>query len=173
VQYAGTADGRLFSSSDNWRTVQTFSTGQSAEVTSISADPRDARFAVATFAGLGRGRVFRTFNGGAFWDDLSETLPPVGVHSAVTDRATSSIYLATDAGVFYSYLENNGQLATPWILVKASEGTPVLDVALDGSGSQLYALFEGIGVFAALAPHRLRDPRVLSAGDFTVRAAAP
>jgi uncharacterized protein (TIGR03437 family) len=64
--------------------------------------------------------------------------------------------------------------ATPWRLVKAGpDGVPAVDVVLDANGNQLYAAFEGIGILASLAPHRLKDPRVVSAGDLSVRAAAP
>jgi uncharacterized protein (TIGR03437 family) len=48
-----------------------------------------------------------------------------------------------------------------------------MDVALDAAGNQLYALYEGYGVYAAPAPHRVRDPRAVSAADFAARPAAP
>jgi uncharacterized protein (TIGR03437 family) len=60
--------------------------------------------------------------------------------------------------------------ATPWLLL--SEGS-FLDVMLDSAGNQLYALADGAGVSATLAPHRSRDPRVVSAGDRILRSAAP
>ena len=44
---------------------------------------------------------------------------------------------------------------------------------LDSGGNQLWAVLDGFGVYSTLAPHRLRDPRVVSAADFVARAAAP
>ena len=40
-----------------------------------------------------------------------------------------------------------------------------MDVKLDAQGNQLWAAIDGYGVYAALAPHRLRDPSVVSAAD--------
>jgi uncharacterized protein (TIGR03437 family) len=48
-----------------------------------------------------------------------------------------------------------------------------LDVKLSEGAHQLYVAIEGYGIYATLAPHRLRDPRVVSAGDLAVRPAAP
>jgi uncharacterized protein (TIGR03437 family) len=171
--YAGSADGRLFVSDDGWRTVQTFPTGNSAAVARIVVDPRDAKFAVAVLGGTGRGRVLRTNNGGTFWEDLSEGLPATTVYSVAADRSSGSIYLATDRGIYFAYGELNGPLSTPWVLVRSMKDAGAVDVALDESASQLYAAFEGYGVYASMAPHRLRDPRVLSAGDLQMRHAAP
>jgi uncharacterized protein (TIGR03437 family) len=44
---------------------------------------------------------------------------------------------------------------------------------LDFGGNQLYVAFQGAGVYAALAPHRQLDPRVVSAADRATRIAAP
>lgn len=173
VQYAGSADGRLFATTDSWRNFTVFPTANSNGTIRLYADSADPRWAVAVLGGLGRSRVFRTNNAGAFWDDLTENLPPVQIRSVTGDRASGSVYLATDAGVFYGYGDAAGPLSGSWLLAKAGEGTPAMDVMLDGSRSQIFVAFEGSGVFAALAPHRLRDPRVLNAGDFSARPAAP
>ena len=37
----------------------------------------------------------------------------------------------------------------------------------------LWAALDGYGVYSALAPHRLRDPSVVSAADMITRAVAP
>jgi uncharacterized protein (TIGR03437 family) len=173
IQYAGSSDGRLFVSDDNWRTVQTFPTGNSASVARIIADARDPKFAVAVLGGTGRARVLRTNNGGAFWEDLSEGLPAAILHSVAADRASGSLYVAGDLGIFYAHGDLTGPLSMPWVPVRSMKDAAAVDVALDASASQLYAAFEGEGVFASMAPHRLRDPRVLSAGDLQMRHAAP
>src|SRR4029079_2893152 len=50
---------------------------------------------------------------------------------------------------------------------------PANDVLLDPAGGQLYAALEGYRVYAVAAPHRARNLRIVSAADFTTRAAAP
>ena len=47
------------------------------------------------------------------------------------------------------------------------------DVKLDAGGNQIYAALDGYGVYTAIAPHRLRDARVVSAADYSARPAAP
>ncbi len=48
-----------------------------------------------------------------------------------------------------------------------------MDVKLDAQGNLLWTALDGYGVYAALAPHRLRDPSVVSAADMIKRAVAP
>jgi uncharacterized protein (TIGR03437 family) len=47
------------------------------------------------------------------------------------------------------------------------------DVRLDAGGNQIYAVLDGYGVYTAIAPHRLRDARVVSAADYSAKPAAP
>jgi len=47
------------------------------------------------------------------------------------------------------------------------------DVKLDAGGNQIYAALDGYGVYTAIAPHRLRDARVVSAADYSAKPAAP
>ncbi len=48
-----------------------------------------------------------------------------------------------------------------------------MDVKLDAQANQLWAAIDGYGVYSTLAPHRLRDPSVVSAADMIARAVAP
>jgi len=41
-------------------------------------------------------------------------------------------------------------------------------VKLDPAGNQLYVALDGYGVYAAPAPHRFRDVRVVNAADWSV-----
>ncbi len=41
---------------------------------------------------------------------------------------------------------------------------------LDAGGNQLYVALDGYGVYATIAPHRLRDARVVSAADYSSQA---
>ncbi len=47
--------------------------------------------------------VLRTMNGGGFWDDITANLPDTAsAHGVTADRASGAIYVATDAGVFFT-----------------------------------------------------------------------
>jgi uncharacterized protein (TIGR03437 family) len=48
-----------------------------------------------------------------------------------------------------------------------------MDVKLDAGGHQLYVALDGYGVYSTMAPHRLKDIRVVNAADYSTRAAAP
>lgn len=173
--YAGSADGRLWGSVDRGQTWKGPSDAANAPVQSIFVDPKDPQFALAALGGNAASRVERTLNAGGFWDDLTSNLPAGNVSGITADRNSGAVYVAADAGVFMTYndlhvLSN----ATPWTLVKPGpDGAPAMDVALDPAGNQLFAAFDGAGVFATIAPHRFRYPSVVSAGDMTVRPAAP
>jgi uncharacterized protein (TIGR03437 family) len=47
------------------------------------------------------------------------------------------------------------------------------DVKLDAGANQLFAALDGQGVYVAIAPHRMRDARLVNAADYSGRAAAP
>jgi uncharacterized protein (TIGR03437 family) len=68
-----------------------------------------------------------------------------------------------------------GTLAPPgaWTRVAGLPDAPAADIRLDPGGNQLWAALEGYGVYATLAPHRVDDPRVVSAADLIARAVAP
>ncbi len=170
--YAGTADARLLVSTDrglNWREAP--AVAGAGRIERIFADVRDARFALAVTTSRAGARVLRTVNAGVWWDDITADLPAGQVHGIAADRLTGAVYVASEAGVFMTYTDAvAASPATPWIRLR---NEPAADVQLDASGNQLYAAFEGLGVWATLAPHRLRDPRVVSAGDRVLRAAAP
>lgn len=182
--YAGSANGTLWTSLDRgatwsagWATVAT------GPVTSIWVDAKDPRIAFAAFgahaaplpSGVSPTHVMRTMNGGLFWDSVTANLPDTAAHGVTADRASNSVYLATDNGVFYTTVDMAAAgRATPWSRV--SDGlpsAPAMDVKVDPGGNQLYVALDGYGVYAAIAPHRFRDARVVNAADFSGRAAAP
>lgn len=181
--YAGSADGRIWVSTDRGRSWTPNADQFAAPVDSISVDPRDPRMAVAALgarfatapATARAPHVLRTTNGGGFWDDLTANLPDVPAFGIAADRATGAVYVATERGVFMAFEDLMGAgSAAQWSPL--SEGLPAVraaDVRLDMAGHQLYVALDGYGVYAAPAPHRLRAPRLVSAADLTDRAAAP
>ncbi len=181
--YAGASDGRLFSSGDRGRTWKPSAANEeSGAVEAIYVDPKDPRVSLAvsgahtaSVPGARVVHVRRTVNGGAFWDDLTSNLPDAAVHGVTADRASGAVYVASDAGVFFTIADLNAAgPPTPWTaLGHGLPAAPAMDVRLDASGNQLYALLDGYGAYATIAPHRLRDARVVSAADYAVRPAAP
>ena len=180
--YTGMQDGAIWVSADRGVTWRTFSLGGSGPVERFWVDPGDPRVALAAlgasppnpFAQFTPVHVLHTINGGAFWDDFTANLPDVPAHGVAADRASGALYVATDRGVFLTYadLASLGG-AQPWTALGGLPLAAAADVKLDAQGNQLWAALDGYGVFAALAPHRLRDPSVVSAADFIARAVAP
>jgi uncharacterized protein (TIGR03437 family) len=183
--YAGDSDGRLRVSADagvSWGTVS--KVGESGKVEAIWVDPSDPRVAVAVLSARANAEsnaakpsyVLRTMNGGGFWDDITANLPDTAsAHGVTADRASGAIYVATDAGVFFTATDL-GSAGRPTVWTSLNEKLPVAaatDVKLDAGGNQIYAALDGYGVYAAIAPHRLADARVVSAADYSDRAAAP
>jgi uncharacterized protein (TIGR03437 family) len=181
--YAGSADGRLFASSDRGQIWRSFGgSDESGPVEAIYADARDPQLALAVSGaraasptGSKAVHVRRTLNGGAFWDDLTANLPDAPVHGVATDRSSGALYVASDAGVYFAMADLNAAApATLWTAItQRLPSAPVRDVRLDANGNQLYVLLDNYGVYATIAPHRFRDARVVSAADYDVHAAAP
>jgi uncharacterized protein (TIGR03437 family) len=180
--YTGMQDGAVWVSADRGVTWRTFSMAGSGPVERFWVDPADPRVALAAlgasppnpFAQFTPVHVLHTINGGAFWDDFTANLPDVPAHGVAADRASGALYVATDRGVFMTYadLASLGA-AQPWTALSGLPAAAAADVKLDLQGNQLWAAVDGYGVFATLAPHRLRDPSVVSAADFVARAVAP
>lgn len=170
--YAGSNDGRLWVSPDRGQTWQPFAVESGGTVNAIYVNPKEPRIAVAALAN----KVLRTANGGRFWDDITANLPSgASMNGVAADPATGSIYAATSRGIFQTTTALNllGP-ATPWSQLAADlPSTNALDLMLDDGGNQLYALLDGWGVFAAMAPHRARQLAVVHSADFAARAAAP
>jgi uncharacterized protein (TIGR03437 family) len=96
------------------------------------------------------------------------------VHGVTADRGTGALYVATDRGVYMTYNDLRVLGANPqWTAVDGLPEARVADVKLDAQGNQLWAALEGYGVYSTLAPHRARDPRVVSTADLLARATSP
>jgi uncharacterized protein (TIGR03437 family) len=183
--YAGDSDGRLRVSADagvSWGAVSKL--GDSGKVEAIWVDPSDPRVAVAALSARPGAApnstkpsyVLRTMNGGGFWDDITANLPDTAsAHGVTADRGSGAIYVATDAGVFFTDTDlGSAGAPTNWTSLSASlPAAAATDVKLDAGGNQIYAALDGYGVYTAIAPHRLHDARVVSAADYSDKPAAP
>ena len=176
--YLGTSDGHLWVSPDGGRTWRPAMQGfvvNGAPVTNLFVSSRDSRVALAAAAGRGSGHVFRTTNGGLFWDDLSANLPDAPVRAVAANPETGSIYVASEAGVFYTRgdLKNPGP-ATRWTRLGGSlPAGPIEDLRLSPMTGALCVAVSGYGIFRTTAPEIADSLRVLNAADLSARAAAP
>ncbi|HTW63766.1 MAG TPA: hypothetical protein VME17_04080 [Bryobacteraceae bacterium] len=183
--YAGDSAGRLQVSPDagtSWGAV--FQLGEEGKVEAIWVDGNDPRVAVAvlgarTSPATGAAKaayVLRTMNGGGFWDDITANLPEnAAAHGVAADRASGAIYVATDAGLFYTSTDL-GSAGRPTVWTSISDrlpAAPATDVKLDAGANQLFAVLDGYGVYTAIAPHRLRAAQIVNAADYSARPTAP
>ena len=172
IAYAGTPDGRLLVSRDGGKTWNENPGGPlESAVTRFWVDSERPDVALAA-AGP---RLYRTVNGGLFWDQVTGALPPGQIHGIAADRSAGVVYVATDGGVFSGSLSLNdaGAAASNWTSVaRALPVAPAWDVALTADNTLIVAL-DGYGVFETAAPHRMRAVKLVSGADLTERAAAP
>ncbi len=169
--YAGTRSGRIWASADQARTWQAFNVTDAGAIENFFLIPGEPRLALAA-AGP---KLLRTINGGLTWDEITSNLTGRSIHAVTADLASGAIYAGTGEGLFQTYTDLRS-LGPPGAWRRVPGRLPnaaVLDVQLDDGGNQLYVLVEGYGVFSTLAPHRLRDPRIVNAADHSTRAAAP
>jgi uncharacterized protein (TIGR03437 family) len=172
--FAGTADGRIAMSVDGGATFRPtpMPAGTTGPVERLLVD--ESGMALAVLRGPGP-RVLRTITGN-FWDVLDGNLPEGAAHAISADRPAGAVYVATDKGVFFGRADllNASSPTVTWtnLTAKLPEAAAT-DVRLDPAGVQLYIALDGYGLYAAAAPHRVRNVRIVNAGDFTSRAAAP
>lgn len=185
--YSGMQDGTILVSADGGVSWQNFSPGAgpagSGPVERFWVDPQDPRVALAALGAAPTDplrtsapvHVLHTINGGAFWDNFTADLPDAAAHGVAADPASGALYVANDRGVFLAYADLNalGAVENWMALAGLPGGAAAMDVKLDAQGNLLWAALDGYGVYAALAPHRLRDPSVVSAADMIKRAVAP
>ncbi len=175
--YAGGTDGHMWFSADNGATFRpsNMPLGAAGRVERIFADPVEPWVALAALSGPGP-HVLRTTNRGLFWDSLDGNLPDASAHGITAERAAGAVYVATDRGVFWATadLETASTAAVEWTELSGKlPAAPATDVLLDPAGAQLYAALDGYGLYAIAAPHRRTNLRILNAGDYSTRPAAP
>jgi uncharacterized protein (TIGR03437 family) len=169
--YAGTADGRLLVSHDSgatWSGASRVAPGGVGRIW-VDGDRPDVALAAAG------SRLYRTVNGGLFWDEVTGALTSGQIHGVTADRSAGVVYAATDRGVFAGSLSLNdaGAAATNWTAIAPNLPTaPAWDVRLNADNTLTVAL-DGYGVFESTAPHRTRNVRIVSGADLTDRPAAP
>jgi uncharacterized protein (TIGR03437 family) len=169
--YAGTSDGRLLVSRDSgatWNEAPRIAAESIARIW-VDSDRPDVALAAAG------AHLYRTVNGGLFWDEVTGALQSGAIHGIAADRSAGVVYAATDRGVFSGTLSLNdaGAAATNWKFVARDlPVAPAWDVRLNPDNTLTVAL-DGYGVFESAAPHQTRNVRIVSGADLTDRPAAP
>jgi len=149
VIYIGTDDGNIQMTTDEGASWNLVSSSLPVRwVTHLEADPRDAMSVYATLSGYryheNTKHVYHTPDGGNTWNDISGNLPDVPCNDIVLDTTYSTLYLATDIGVFYSYIGSNfwQLLGTGLPLV------PVCDLRLHNPTHKLLAATYGRSMYS-------------------------
>lgn len=171
VLYAGSADGRLLTSRDEGVSWAAAPQSTGAPVGRIWADPERAETALAVTGS----RLFRTVNGGLFWDDVTGSLVEAPLYAVVGDSSADVVYVATGRGVMTANLQlmAAGPAASNWRQVNRSLPTAaVWDIRLNADNTLTVAL-DGFGVYETRAPHRSRAVHLVNAADLSNRPAAP
>jgi hypothetical protein len=169
--YAGTTDGLLLVSRDSgatWNEAPRVATESVARVW-VDGDRPDVALAAAG------AHLYRTVNGGLFWDEVTGSLQSGAIHGIAADRSAGVVYAATDRGLFSGSLSLNdaGAAATSWKAVARDLPlAPAWDVRLNPDNTLTVAL-DGYGVFESAAPHQTRNIRIVSGADLSDRPAAP
>jgi photosystem II stability/assembly factor-like uncharacterized protein len=150
VLFAGTDDGRVWTTSDLGAHWNRLSGLPSIWVSRVKVDPASALVAYATFSGYRGGSnaalVFKTTDGGTTWTDISGNLPKAPVNDIVVSGST--LYVADDLGV---YQTTDG--GATWLRVGTGlPRVPVDDIELVASTNQLVAGTFGRGVYKVQLP---------------------
>lgn len=177
--FAGSIDGRLWTSSDNganW-TLSTQKMSGRIEALQPGGDTpaEGSRSALAVVGAMNGGaRLLRTTNAGGFWEDIGTQLPEGALHGVAVDAAAGVAYVAGDRGVFSARVDIvNMTPVSAWQQLAGLPDGPAEDVRLDLVRNHLYVAVDGYGVYVAPAPHRGTGVRVMTAADQPAQSAAP
>lgn len=116
-----------------------------ARLTGITTSPWDSATALITFGVYNYGKVFRTHDLGATWENITANLPDIPAHCAlIMPYDSSEIWLGTDIGLFIS--QDNGQ---SWQY--ANHNLPAVSIRrLKIVGKEIVAATHGRGIWSVI-----------------------
>ena len=147
--YAGTDDGNVWVTLDggsNWNKIS--DTLPVRWITRLAVDPDDNRTAYVTFSGYREddylSHIFKTSDAGNNWESIAGNLPEVPLNDIIVDpRDNSTLYVASDAGVFISQ-----NLGVNWHLLGTGlPNVPVCDLDIHNSTRILLAATYGRSMY--------------------------
>jgi hypothetical protein len=142
--YVGTVSTTWNTSATNW-TERPLPVNK--PVTDFAINPSNGNIVYVSVSGFGTEHIFKSTNGGATWDPISEGLPNSPASALALDTQTNppTLYVGTDVGVFWT--QDDG---TNW--QNTSVGLPptvVHDLIVDPTAHQLIAATFGRGIWKA------------------------
>jgi photosystem II stability/assembly factor-like uncharacterized protein len=148
VIYVGTDDGNVYRTTNEGNNWTLISPALPVRwVTDLEVHPANALDVYITLSGYryheNMSHVYHTINGGNSWTDIGGNLPDVPVNDIVLDTTANALYLATDIGMFYSYVgSNNWQTLGMGIPI-----VPVVDLRLHEPSRTLLAATYGRSMY--------------------------
>ncbi len=112
----------------------------------ISYDPLRPDMVYAAFAGFNTGHVYRSFDGGDTWQDISNNLPDVPASTILIDPLyPDNVYVGNDLGV---WLWRNGTQSWEIFSADAPSAFPVMHLSVSAD-RKLRVATHGLGVWQA------------------------
>lgn len=138
----------LYKTSNAWSSHTLIDSGlpvDSCVITSVTVHPSRPDTVYVTFSGYNNGKkVYRTYNGGTSWQNISLNLPNIPVNCLVyQDSSEEGVYAGTDLGVWFT----NSNM-TSWI--RYSQGLPnvvVTDLDIHYMRNKIRAATYGRGLW--------------------------
>jgi photosystem II stability/assembly factor-like uncharacterized protein len=137
--FAGDLDGNIFKSTNGGIKWEEVLTGvESSAVLSLEIDPTNSSRVYASFARFSQALFYASEDGGSSWVKPGAIgLPERGINVIKVHNSGGSIYVGTDAGVFYSLDQGNS-----WMISGNDLPNVVIwDLTFDGSSTLLAASF--------------------------------
>jgi photosystem II stability/assembly factor-like uncharacterized protein len=158
--YAGTDTGYVWKTTDAGQTWTQMTGLPQLWVNSITVDPTDANRAWVAFSGFRVGdntaHLYETTDGGATWTPVDSKLPNAPIEDVIFDQPHSTLYAATDLGVFFAKEPPGAPHPTPLEWKRVGTGlpaTPDMDLKIDGTDSTLFVGTFGRGIWKIPLPN--------------------
>lgn len=134
-----------------------------AYLAGINTHPNEDSTAFITLGVSGSGKIYRTRDLGQTWENLTNNLPDIPVHTVlVMPFDSSEIWIGTDLGLFISYDEGNS-----WTY--ADNGIPAVAIRrLKIVGNDIVAATHGRGIWSVYREEIITPLREPALQDLTV-----
>jgi len=157
---------KLYRSTNGGQTWVTRTIPGNEDITRVAIHPEQPGQMWVCKAGYEAGKkVYKSYNNGALWINISENLPNVPINCVLYDAPTNYLFIGTDIGVFYS-----DATEIDWQLY--GQGLPavwVLDLQIRQASRVLYAGTHGRGVWSVPVDLITSTvPTALPATDFKI-----
>ncbi len=179
--FAGSIDGRLWSSTDSGATWNLSPRPALGRIESIATGGETTDDSPRALLGGGsdRRRAPLVFCAPPTMVIIGKILAPVCLpddvlHGVAVDSVAGVAYVAGDHGIYTAHVDMNNLVpVSEWQKLPGLPEARAMDVRLDHVRNLLYVALDGYGLYATSAPHTSSAVRVLTAADQPAEAAAP